>query len=56
MSVKEIILNALREMPEDISFEEILRQLRIIAAIHRADEDIASGRLHSQTHIEQEFA
>ena len=54
MSVKEAILNAVREMPEEISFDEVLEQLEILAAIRRADEDIAAGRVYSQEEIEQE--
>lgn len=54
MSVKEAVLNAVREMPEEVSFDEVLEQLEILAAIRRADEDIAAGRVYSQEEIEQE--
>ncbi len=54
MSVKEAVLNAVREMPEEVSFDELLEQLEILAAIRRADEDIAAGRVYSQEEIEQE--
>lgn len=54
MSVKEAVLNAVREMPEEVSFDEVLEQLEILAAIRRADGDIAAGRLYSQEEIEQE--
>ncbi len=54
MSVKEAVLNAVREMPEEVSFDEVLEQLEILAAIRRADEDIAAGRVYSQEEIELE--
>ena len=54
MSVKEAVLNAVREMPDEVSFDEVLEQLEILAAIRRADEDIAAGRVYSQEEIEQE--
>ena len=54
MSVKEAVLNAVREMPEEVSFDELLEQLEILAAIRRADEDIAAGSVYSQEEIEQE--
>ncbi|HLQ47141.1 MAG TPA: hypothetical protein VK137_20525 [Planctomycetaceae bacterium] len=54
MSVKEAVLNAVREMPDEVSFDEVLEQLEVLAAIRRADEDIAAGRVYSQEEIEQE--
>ncbi len=54
MSVKEAVLNAVHEMPDEVSFDDVLEQLEILAAIRRADEDIAAGRVYSQEEIEQE--
>ena len=54
MSVKEAVLSAVREMPDEVSFDDVLEQLEILAAIRRADEDIAAGRVYSQEEIEQE--
>ena len=54
MSVKEAVLNAVHEMPDEVSFDDVLEQLEILAAIRRADDDIAAGRVYSQEEIEQE--
>ncbi len=43
-------------MPEEVSFDEVLEQIEILAAIRQADEDFAAGRVHSQEEIETGFS
>jgi len=40
MTSKQLVLKAVREMPDDASLEEIEEHIAILAAIQRGEEDI----------------
>jgi predicted transcriptional regulator len=42
---KEIALESLRQMPDQVSLQEICDELAILAAIRRAEADEEAGRL-----------
>lgn len=44
---KHEVINALRDMPETISFAEIKETVEIIEANRRAMEDIKAGRIYN---------
>jgi predicted transcriptional regulator len=44
MSNKEIIIKAIRQLPEQVTFEEIAEEVAILAAIQRGEEDADAGR------------
>lgn len=50
LSEKQIALEALREMPESATLQEITEELEILAAIRRAEVATATG--HVLTHEE----
>ncbi|MEK6300053.1 MAG: hypothetical protein AABO41_04975 [Acidobacteriota bacterium] len=50
MTDKQAVMDALSGLPENASLEEIIEELRIIAAIKRGRADIAAGR--TKTHEE----
>ena len=54
MTDKQAVMDALRRLPEDASFEEISEELRIMASIRRGRADIAAGR--TKTHEEAEHS
>ena len=56
MSVKESVLNAIREMPEEVSFDELLEQLEILADLRRADAEIDAGDFVTHEEVKQEIA
>lgn len=56
MSVKESVLNAVREMPEEVSFDELLEQLEILADLRRADAEIDAGDFVTHEEVKQEIA
>ena len=44
MSNKEIVIEAIRQLPEQVTFEEIAEEVAILAAIRRGEEDADAGR------------
>lgn len=53
MTDKQAVLDALQRLPESVTIEEITDELRIMAAIRRGREDVASGRTKTQEEAEQ---
>lgn len=56
MSVKELIRNAVDKMPDEISFDEALEELEILAAIQRADEAADAGDVIPHEEVKREIA
>jgi predicted transcriptional regulator len=52
MSDKQVVIDVVKRLPESVSFEEIIEEVRIVAAVRRGRADIAVGR--SKTHAEVE--
>jgi predicted transcriptional regulator len=52
MTDKQAVLDALQRLPENASLEEIVEELRIMAAIRRGRADVTAGR--TKTHREVE--
>ena len=44
MSNKEIVIDAIRPLPELVTIEEIAEEVAILAAIHRGERDADAGR------------
>ncbi|MBY0527709.1 MAG: CopG family transcriptional regulator [Gemmataceae bacterium] len=56
MSNKELVVEAMRELPEEASFEEILEQIAILAAIRRGEADADAGRVISHEEVKKRIA
>jgi hypothetical protein len=56
MSAKELALEALRKLPEDVSLERIIEELAILAALRRGREAIASGDVISHEDLANKSA
>jgi len=52
MTDKEAVLDALKRLPESASLDEITEELRIMAAVRRGREDVASGRVKNHAEAE----
>ncbi len=50
MSNKELVIEMLRQLPEEVTLEEIREEIAILAAIRRGEEAAAAGRVvpHSE--------
>jgi predicted transcriptional regulator len=53
MSNKEIVLEAVRELPDEATFREILEQIAILAAIQEGEADADAGRVISHACIKE---
>jgi predicted transcriptional regulator len=53
MTDKQEVIDALSTMPESASLEEIIEELRIIAAVRRGRADIAAGRFKTQEEVKR---
>ena len=56
MSTKELVIEKVREMPEEASFAEILEELAILAAIQEGKDDIQAGRFVSHEEMKKQVA
>jgi len=56
MSSKEIVIDALRRLPEEVTLEEISEEIAILAAIRRGEQAVAEGRVLSHDEVKQRSA
>jgi predicted transcriptional regulator len=56
VSNKEAVLEAVRELPDDASFEEILERIAILAGIRRGEEAADAGRVISHDEVKKRIA
>ena len=53
MTDKQQVIEALSAMPENVSLDEIIEELRMMVALRRGRADIASGRFKTQDEVKQ---
>ena len=53
MSNKEIVIEAIRQLPEQASLEEIAEEVVILAAIRRGEQDTDTGRIVSHDEMKK---
>jgi predicted transcriptional regulator len=53
MTDKQEVIEALNAMPENVSLDEIIEELGIIAAVRRGRAAIAEGRTKTQQEVER---
>jgi predicted transcriptional regulator len=56
MSIKEAVLEAVRQLPDDAGFEEVLEQIETLAAIRRGEEDADAGRVVPHDEVKRRIA
>jgi hypothetical protein len=54
MTIKEQVLESIQQLPSDITYDDALEQIAILAAIERALEDFREGRAISHDEFVQE--
>ena len=52
MTDKQAVMDALQRLPENVSFEEIREELRIMAAVRRGRADVGAGRTKTQQEVQ----
>jgi predicted transcriptional regulator len=53
MSTKEMVIDAVRDLPEGATFDEILEHVAILAAICQGQQDAKAGRVISHEKIKE---
>ena len=56
MSNKEAVIEIVRKLPEEVTLEEILEEIEILAGIRRAEEAVREGRVISHEDVKQRLA
>jgi predicted transcriptional regulator len=56
MSNKELVIEALRKLPEDTSLEEISEEIAILAAIRRGEKAAEMGKVIPHEEVKARFA
>jgi len=55
MSNKQLVLEAVSQLPEDSTFDRIKEEIDILAAIRRGQEDVAAGRVLCASVVQSSF-
>jgi len=56
MSNKEMVIDAVRELPEEATLEDILEQIKILAALQRSAEAAEAGQVISHDEVKKKVA
>ncbi len=56
MSNKDVVIEIVRRLPEEVTREEILEKIEILAAIRRAEGAVREGRVISHDDVKQRLA
>jgi predicted transcriptional regulator len=56
MSNKELVIEAVRELPEEASLEQIAEEIAILAAIRRGEKAADEGRVVSHEDVRKRVA
>lgn len=56
MSNKEAVIETVRELPDDVSLEDILERIAILAAIRRGEEAGDAGRVIPHEEVKKRVA
>ena len=56
MTAKEIVTERIREFPDDATFDEIIDELQILAAIEKGQRAADEGRVIPHADVRQRFS
>jgi predicted transcriptional regulator len=56
MSDKDIVIEAVRKLPESATLNEISEEIAILAAIKEGEKDADEGRIVSHEEVKKRFA
>jgi predicted transcriptional regulator len=51
MSTKELAMETIRDLPEDVSWEQIEERIHFLAAIEAARDDVKSGKVVAHAEV-----
>jgi predicted transcriptional regulator len=56
MTRKQKALQTLSTLPEDASYEDLQKEIEVLAALEEADDDIREGRVVSHEEVKRRLA
>ncbi len=56
MSDKDLVIQVVRELPEDVTLEEISEEIAMLAAIRRGEKAADAGRVLPHEEVKKRFA
>ena len=56
MNNKQMVIEAINDLPESATIERIQEEVELVAAIRRGKEDIAAGRVHTHEEVREMVA
>jgi predicted transcriptional regulator len=56
MSSKELAIETIRKLPEDVTLQQISDELATLAAIQRGEEDVQAGRFITHEQAKQQLS
>lgn len=54
MSVKDIVLEAIQQLPTDVTYDDVLEEIATLAAIERGQQDVKEGRTIPHDEVKRE--
>ncbi|ARU57268.1 antitoxin [Oleiphilus messinensis] len=54
-SAKQAALNAIKQLPDNVDYEEIMYRLYVLEQVRQGREDITNGRIISAEELRQEI-
>ena len=54
MTNKQLVIEAVQDLPDEASFDEILERIEILAELRRAEADIDAGRFTTQEDLKRQ--
>ena len=55
MSDKELVINTVKELPEDVTLEEIRERLELIAGLRAAEQSLDQGKGIPHEEVKKQF-
>jgi predicted transcriptional regulator len=56
VSQKELVIETIRKLPEEVTIDEIVEEIALLAAIRKGEQDADSGRIVSHEHVRERMA
>jgi predicted transcriptional regulator len=56
VSQKELVIETIRKLPEEVTIDEIVVEIALLAAIRKGEQDADSGRDVTHEHVRERMA
>ena len=56
MSQRDLVIETIRKLPQEVTIDEIIEEIALLAAIRKGEQDADSGRIVSHEHVRETMA